>query len=646
MSAVLPRPGPLHGNYPQREETPAPAWLALADLVGERLSLKGWIERAERRGFLAKAAAAAAAAQSIEPDTLRAEAMRAAAGLVRGGFTADAVATAQAVVGRAIEVELGKRPYPTQQAAAYALLRDRLVEMNTGEGKTLALMLASGTAALARVPTHVVCANEYLARRDAETAGRVLSRLGVTVGAIQHDMTPDQRRVAYACSIVYVSAQELGFDYLRDRLAASAVQAAPPVLRGLCLALIDEADSVLLDHARTPLVLAEQEEYGIPHETAEAVYRLADELVVGRDCTLDPAERQVSVAGAVLERWRGRLGELGLVDDTRVRDQVLREALQARHALRRDVHYVVHDGTVLLIDATTGRTLPGSVWTRGLHRMVCIKEGVEPPPATRTAIQITLQALFGRYCKLGGISGTLRESAWQLWVFYRVGVQRVAPRVPSLRRDGGLSVYAGREQQFAAVRERVSQRAAKGQAVLVGTDSVAAADALSSHLEAAGIPHRLLTARDDSREAELISAAGAPGAVTVATNIAGRGTDILLEPAALAAGGLHVLCCTQNASPRIDRQLVGRAARNGQPGSAETVVSLDDRAFSDLLPETLLVLFRTLADKTGQIPRGMGIAMAKAVQTLKVLRQFKHSWQLVRHDRLSRESLSSATQVE
>jgi preprotein translocase subunit SecA len=307
---------------------------------------------------------------------------------------------------------------------------------------------------------------------------------------------------------------------------------------------------------------------------------------------------------------------------------------------------VVHDGAVVLIDPTTGRTLPGSVWTRGLHRMVCLKEGVEPPPATRTAIQITLQALFGRYCKLGGISGTLRESAWQLWWFYRVGVQRVEPRVPSRRREGKLVVYASREQQFEAIRARVSQHAAAGQAVLVGTDSVAAADALSEDMADAGIGHQLLTARDDRREAELIAAAGAPGAITVATNIAGRGTDILLEPRTLEAGGLHVVCCTQNASPRIDRQLVGRAARNGQPGSAETIVSLDDRAFADLLPETVLVMFRGLADKRGLIPQGMGIAMARVVQTLKVLRQFKHSWQLVRHDRLSRESLIPAAQAE
>lgn len=647
-AAALPRPGPVHGPQPQRHAKPTPAWLALADAIGETLSLKAWRERAERSEFRTQAAAESVRARALDVPALAAHAAQVGASLVRQGFRAGPVARAQAVIGRAIEAELGKRPYATQQEAAYALLRDRLVEMDTGEGKSLALLLACGTAALARVPTHVVCANEYLAVRDAETAGRVLARLGVSVGSIRNDMTPAQRRDAYACAVVYVSAQELGFDYLRDRVAAlqDGPSAAPGLMRGLCLALIDEADSVLLDHARTPLVLAEQEEYGIAHDTAQAVYKLSASLRLGRDCMLHAGGHAVALLPGVQERLRAQLTEFGLVDDARVQDEVVREALQARHVLHRDVHYVVRDDAVILIDPTTGRTLPGSVWSRGLHRMVCLKEGVAPPRATRTVTQITLQELFGRYCKLGGISGTLRESAWQLWWFYRVRVQRVLPRVPSRRRMGKLAVYATRARQFEAIRLHVAQHAGNGQAVLVGTDSVAAADALSADLTAAGIAHQLLTARDDSREAALIAAAGASGAVTVATNIAGRGTDILLAPATLAAGGLHVLCCTQNVSPRIDRQLIGRAARNGQPGSATTLVSLEDRAFSELLPMKILILLRLFAVNKAWIPGLLGTVLVRIVQTMKVFNQFKQSWQLVRHDRMSQEALSSAAQPE
>lgn len=639
---AMPRPGMLHGAYPQRDAAPPAAWLDLADRLGRRLTWHGWQQAGEQPAFMA---ALDAALQEAPSDLdLPEQATAAARRLAREGWTPAAVAEAQIVTGRAIEVELGKRPYRTQHLAAFALLRDRLVEMDTGEGKSLALLLAAGTAALARVPVHVICPNEYLARRDGEAATRVLSQLGLAAGAIANEMESAERREIYAMPVVYVSAQELGFDYLRDRLAARAGEAL--MLPGLCLALVDEADSVLLDHGRTPLVLSLAAEHPISDDTALALYHLCGSLVPGKDCTIDPARRRVEVPASTLTRWHDRLTGLGITDDDRVRAHLLREALTARHALRRDVDYVVQGDTVLLIDPTTGRTMPGSVWSLGLHRMVCLKEGVKAQQATRTATQITMQNLMGRYCKLGGISGTLRESAWQLWWFYRLTVQRVQPRVPSRRREEGLAVYACRTQQFDAIRARVQAAATRGQAVLVGTDSVAAADALSATFQAAGVPHRLLTARDDVREADLIASSGKSGAVTIATNIAGRGTDILLSPRALEAGGLHVVCCTRNASSRIDRQLFGRAARNGQPGSAESVLSLDDRAFIDMLPGWALALLRTSADAQGGLPRGLAQLAARTVQTARVARDFLQTWRLVRHDRLSREALASAARPD
>ncbi len=635
----LPRPGVLHGRYPERRTPPAPLWLDLADRLGQCLSTSRWRASREQQAFLAEL-------DRIElrrgAHDLPALAASAAATLAQQGFSAVAVARAIAVIGKAIALTQGRVVFRTQQLAAHALLGDRLVEMATGEGKTLALLMAAGTAALAGVPTHVISANEYLAERDAQAAQPVLAALGLSAAAVRNHMSAQCKRDAYAQPVVYVSAQELGFDHLRDRLHAQSGSSEPPLLRGLCFALVDEADSVLLDHSRTPLVLATHAPQHAPEDTVRAVYALGRDLQPDRDWRLDAAGRRAWVTPECVERLRPSLMQAGLNGDLRVLAQALDEALTARHALHCDVDYVVIAGEVMLIDPTTGRVRPGSVWSRGLHGMVCVKEGLPAPQSSRTVAQTTLQALLQRYCKLAGISGTLRDSAWQLWVFYRLETRRIEPRVPSLRRDHGLRLFATRAAQFDAVCASVLARSATGQPVLVGADSIATADALSARLAAAGIAHACLTARDDRSEAALVARAGTAGAVTVATNMAGRGTDIVLDAMALSAGGLHVICCTQNASSRIDRQLFGRAARNGQPGSTEALLSLDDRSFVDFFPASLLSAWRCCADSTGELPRMLGRLPAGVAQALAGYREFLRSWRATRNERLSSEALGPA----
>ncbi len=657
----LPRPGPRHGAYPQRHAIPSSLWSDLADRLGNRLTRLGGSDARHKRRFLAalKFSAAgtvqAAHAHETEDDSaagrhLKTQATVAAQRLARDGFTPESMACGQQAAAAAITATLGHQPYLSQHLAAFELLNGRLVEMDTGEGKSLAILLAAATAALARVPTHVITSNEYLAVRDAEAAQRVLGALGLRASAIRNAMTATERREAYACDVVYATAQEIGFDCMRDRqqidaARRSAPSSAPPmlVLRGLCLALVDEADSVLLDHAQTPLVLAESSNEGLPVATAQAAWRFVAGLRAGADYQLDLQDRRVDIEPAVMKRLPHELTTLG---DPRVQAAALRDALTARHALQPDVHYLVEDGDVVLLDQNTGRKLPGTVWSRGLQQMVHIKEGLAAPRATRTAMQITLQTLLSRYLLLAGISGTLSESRAALWFFYRLAVRRIEPRLPSQRRQLGVRLYAHRTQQLTAVAARAQALAAQGRAVLVGTDSVAAADQISNALKARNIAHCLLTARDDRSEAALIAAAGLPGTITVSTHMAGRGTDIALPPATLAAGGLHVISCAQNGSARIDRQLFGRAARNGRPGSCETILSLEDPAYPVLLPAFLLTALRCASDKKGNTPSWLAKGVCGLVHGLRAWSEFLRSYQLVRHDRLVRASLVFASPSE
>jgi preprotein translocase subunit SecA len=638
----LPRPGLVYGSYPQRQPSRSGLLGDLVDLAGHALVRRPWRRTPDFQACLAaqrQAHQRAAAETATELAEVR-------AALLRHGFTAPLVARAQCLIAQAMEEALGKRPFDTQHHAAWAMLCDRLVEMDTGEGKSLAILMAAATAGLAGMPVHVVTANDYLAARDAQAARPVLERLGLRVAAIDPAAEPAQRRAAYACDVVYCTARELGFDYLRDRMAA---RDGRPLLRGLCLALIDEADSVLIDHARTPLVIATAggtAAPALPAECATAAYAFSATLLAGADFTLQPAQRRAVPAAAAVQRLHDLLA--GLPDaahapgDVRVSAQALEQALVARHLLQRDRHYVVQpqDGAlqVVLIDETTGRTLPGTHWTGGLHAFVALKEGCAPPPALRTAQSISLQGLFSRYWKLGGVSGTLRESRLELFAFYRLRVQRIRPRHPSRRRDRGLRVFGGRAERADAVLARVRACVAQGRPVLVGTESVAASEALAARLQRAGVQATVLNARHDAQEAALIARAGARGAVTVATNMAGRGTDI--EPDRQAApAGLHVIACCLNGSRRIDRQLLGRTARNGRPGSCETLLALDDGVFERRLSLRTRIW---LAGWCG--PQGLaGPAarwLARGVQVLQEQLDLLQRWRLVQHDRHMQDLLA------
>lgn len=566
-----PFPGVAWGEYPEQPLREG----------GPRLRRRARVRALQR---FADAAAAA---------PVPADAFAARLAQLRGSPTDTEAWLLEAVVlaAAALEASFGYRPHRQQLLATRVMLDECLAEMATGEGKTAAIALAAAVAALARTPVHVVTANDYLAQRDAEALRPFFARLGLRAGCVTQPMTAAQRRQAYAADVTYCTAKELAFDYLRDSLASAAdlsplEQRArrlaaggdrqPPVLRGLCMAILDEADTVLIDEARVPLVIAQNDaaagEAAFHGEALAQARRLAPDtdyrvLPDGRRFQLTPAGRQR------LAQWPP--SGHPLLGHRAHREAAVEQALVALHVLRRDHHYVLREGRVLLVDETTGRAAEGRQWSAGLHQLLEWKEGVANTQRNATVNQITFQRFFPRYLRLGGASGTLGEARAELRQVYGMDLFVVPPRTPSRVQRLPQRIFGDSAGLWQQVAEEARAVAAEGRAVLVGTETVAQSEALSRVLADAGVAHRVLNARQDQEESRLVAAAGEPGRITVATSMAGRGTDIACTPEVLARGGLHVILCQVNASQRIDRQFLGRAGRQGQAGSVRRMVALD-----------------------------------------------------------------------
>jgi preprotein translocase subunit SecA len=593
---LLPVPGIVLGAYPEREVSVKGAFEAATDRVRAVLP-----RRADARyaAFLRQVEAADAALGTLDSVAIDAHLRATRAAMAREGLGDARVAAAFALVRRVFVRELGLALFSTQLIAARIMLDGQLAEMATGEGKTLAAGLCAATAALAGIPVHLITANEYLVQRDADTLRPLYVALGLTVGTVVQAMNADARARAYDCDIVYCTASELVFDYLRDGLARSRtssdlqqrVQALgaqraggrTTLLRGLCMAVVDEADSILIDDARVPLILSARA--ATPEENARypLALMIARSLVAGdhyalhregMHVTLTDAGRAFVDAEPIAAAWRNRLH----------RDETICTALAALHLYERDRDYLVREGAVEIVDQTTGRVAEGRVWSRGLHRLIELKEGCEAGADTVTVAQITYQRFFQRYLALCGMSATLNEARSELLSTYGLPVVKVPLREPSGRRVLPTRLYPDRESQMAAVVREALHVSASGRPVLIGTDSVAESETLSLRLAKENAPHAVLNARQDSAEAAIIARAGEPGQITVATNMAGRGTDIALAGGIAQAGGLHVISCQHNAARRIDRQLIGRCARRGDPGSAQTLLALDKPLIARLVP--------------------------------------------------------------
>ena len=512
--------------------------------------------------------------------------------LKREGFTDELVARAFALVRATAQATIGMRHYDVQLAGGWVLLSGRVAEMETGEGKTLTATLPAATAALAGIPVHVVTVNDYLAQRDAEEMSVLYQALGLTVGCVTHHVSPHERRPQYDCDITYCTNKDVTFDYLRDRLRLKGRprplrHALGKVtgqggdsglnLRGLHFAIVDEVDSVLVDEARTPLILSAETDSG----ALERIYREALEIVAqlkeGPDFVIEHQRTHIRIT----EDGKKRLGELaagkrGLWTGPNRREELARQALSATHLFHRDQQYLVVEGKVQIVDEFTGRVMPDRSWERGLHQMIEVKEGCELTGQRETLARISYQRFFRRYIRLAGMTGTAKEISGELWGVYRLKVMRVPTRKPVQRKIEPLQIFDTQAQKWEAVVASIRREHEKGRPVLVGTRSVQASETLAAMLAESGLDHRLLNARQDKEEADIVAQAGKPGWITVATNMAGRGTDIKLAPESLAAGGLHVIVTELSESGRVDRQLFGRCARQGDPGSCEIFASYED----------------------------------------------------------------------
>lgn len=509
---------------------------------------------------------------------LRAALRRAGSGTAGSGWPESLALEALTLAARAGMASGSPMPWPNQIEAAWLLLRGGAAEMATGEGKTYAAGLAALAAALAGQPLHLMTANDYLVERDAAALAPMATLLGLSVARIVAADDATVRRQAYRADIVVATARELAFDDLRDRLLSVAPGSPQaPVMRGLGMAIVDEADSLLVDEAAQPLLLSE---WVAPTDAGDAETRamtwqalaLARGLVAGQDFSLDTtltlARAELLPAGR--EQLAQRANALqGLWFNRRHRDDLITQALVALHLLQRDRDYLVQEGRVQLLDAHTGRAAVGRMWSPALQRLVEAKEGCRAQGATRTLAQSSLQRFFSRYLCLGALSGTLWECRAELRAVYGLDVVRVPLRRPCKRDTQAALWFANETQREAAVVLQVTRLHAMGRPVLVGVGRVDAAQRLTVALERAGIPCQRLDATQAAAESAIVAQAGQPGAVTVATQMAGRGTDITLGPGVAEGGGLHVLLCQDNPSARLDRQFIGRCARAGDPGSAQ-----------------------------------------------------------------------------
>ena len=536
--------------------------------------------------------------------------------LANGETLDDILPEAFATVREAASRSLHMKHYRVQLIGGIVLHQGRIAEMRTGEGKTLVSTLPAYLNALAGKGVHIVTVNDYLAKRDAEWMGQVHRFLGLTVGVVLNEMDNDERREAYNCDITYVTNNELGFDYLRDNMVIYKEQL---VQRGLSYAVIDEVDSVLIDEARTPLIISGQS--GKSTKLCEACDILARQLERGEasgefskmnaimgedieetgDFIVNEKEKNINLTEEGVKKVEKFFHIENLADPEHLEIQhniIL--ALRAHNLMFRDQDYVVADDQVMIVDEFTGRIMPGRRYSDGLHQAIEAKEHVKVKRESKTLATITFQNLFNKYEKKSGMTGTALTEEKEFRDIYGMDVVEIPTNLPVLRKDLDDAVYKTKDEKFKAVIEEIVRAHETGQPVLVGTITIETSELLSNMLKKRGIQHNVLNAKFHEMEAEIVAQAGVHGAVTIATNMAGRGTDIKLDDEAKAIGGLKIIGTERHESRRIDNQLRGRSGRQGDPGESRFYISLEDDLLRLFGSEKLMSVFNTLGVEDGE----------------------------------------------
>ena len=536
--------------------------------------------------------------------------------LSQGESLDDLLPEAYATVREAAKRVLGMEHFPVQLIGGVVLHQGRIAEMKTGEGKTLVSTCPAYLNALTGEGVHIVTVNDYLAKRDSDWMGQVHRFLGLTVGTVLNEMSTEERQVAYACDITYVTNNELGFDYLRDNMAIYKNQ---QVLRGLTYCIIDEVDSVLIDEARTPLIisgqsgkstklyelcdiLARQLERG--EESAEfskinAI--LGEEIEESGDFIVNEKEKTVNLTQQGVEKVEKyfHINNLADAENLEIQHNIIL-ALRANNLMQRDVDYVVKDDEVLIVDEFTGRIMNGRRYSDGLHQAIEAKEHVKVKRESRTLATITFQNFFNKFKKKAGMTGTAQTEEKEFRNIYSMDVIQIPPNKPVQRADLDDAVYKSKKEKFEAVVDEIEAIHETGAPVLVGTIAIETSELLSGMLKRRGIKHNVLNAKFHEQEAAIIAEAGVHGAVTIATNMAGRGTDIKLDEEARAAGGLHIVGTERHESRRIDNQLRGRAGRQGDPGQSQFFISLEDDLMRLFGSERLMGMVEALGVPDGE----------------------------------------------
>ena len=554
--------------------------------------------------------------QQLTDDELRAKTVEFKGRLDKGETLDDILPEAYAVVREAARRVLNMEHYRVQLIGGIILHQGRISEMKTGEGKTLVSTLPAYLNALTGEGVHIVTVNDYLAKRDAEWMGQVHEFLGLKVGVVLNDMDNDERREAYNADITYVTNNEVGFDYLRDNMVIYKEQL---VQRGLKYAIIDEVDSVLIDEARTPLIISGQSGkstklYELCDVLAKQLQRgeasgefskmnaiMGEEIEETGDFIVDEKEKQINLTEDGVKKVEQffHLENLADPENLEIQHNIIL-ALRAHNLMFRDQDYVVSDDQVLIVDEFTGRILPGRRYSDGLHQAIEAKEHVKVKRESKTLATITFQNLFNKYEKKCGMTGTALTEEQEFRDIYSMDVVEIPTNVPVQRVDMNDAVYKTKKEKYEAVINEIVATHAKGQPVLVGTITIEVSELLSKMLRRKGIEHNVLNAKFHEREAEIVADAGVHGAVTIATNMAGRGTDIKLDDEARAAGGLKIIGTERHESRRIDNQLRGRSGRQGDPGESRFYISLEDDLMRLFGSEKLMGVFNTLGVEDGE----------------------------------------------
>jgi preprotein translocase subunit SecA len=583
--------------------------------------------------------------------------------LRRDGLQDELVAEAFALIRETADQILGMRHFNVQLIGGWVLLNGMVAEMETGEGKTLTATLPACTAAMAGIPVHVITVNDYLVERDCEAMRPVYEALGLSVAAVTAEMDHKSRQAAYACDVVYCSNKTIVFDYLRDRILLGASSSSLHLrlekiygtdtrirrllLRGLHFAIVDEADSVLVDEARTPLIISSEVSSEDEVLVAEQALNIAQQLSARTDFDLIRAEHSVKLTAQGLERMVDLCKEMGGVwVGTLRREELVTQALTALYIFNKDEHYIIRDGKIQVVDEFTGRVMADRSWGQGLHQLIETKEGCEVTARREPLARISYQRFFRRYLHLSGMTGTAKEVAGELGSIYNLAVVRIPTHTPERRIYHRDRIFPTQREKWQAVAERVEELHVRGVPILLGTRSVADSEVASDMLTERGLAHRVLNAKQDHEEADIIASAGEIGQIIIATNMAGRGTDIKLGKGVSELGGLHVILSERHEAGRIDRQLAGRCARQTDPGSFEAILSMEDPVLLPHLKGVTNWLARSVGKQDSRIGQVAKVQLMNFAQYRTEQAQSKVRKNLLKSDRQMGSVLSFSGRPE